>query len=81
MWITKRAGNRDPQVDLAARVLEQRHGEANRQVNGRGVFDSLSKRELINENVVLRCQLLLIQQVVYVNRERAFGDGLPGVLR
>ena len=61
------------EIDLALRILEYRDREADRQIDRVGAFDLVAKGELVDEDVVLSGQLLLVEQVVQVDRKRALG--------
>src|SRR5690606_24123108 len=72
--IVERAADRQVQINLAARILQQRNGQGDRQGQGVRALHLLPQRQLVEEDVVLGAQLALLDEVVQVHRELALLD-------
>ena len=65
------AGQRDVEIDLSVAVLQQRHGELDRQVGGVGAVVAGPEGEVVDQELVLGLELLLVDVVVEPHRELA----------
>src|SRR6187402_1113221 len=61
-------------------ILEQRHGELDRKMADARPFHAVAERELVDEDVVVRVQLALVERVVHIDVEPAAGDRITRVL-
>src|ERR1039458_5733497 len=73
------AAQRDVEIDLSLAVFEQGDGELDRQVGGVGAVIAGTESEMIDQELVLRLELLLVDVVVQPHRELAFVQGMAGV--
>ena len=80
MRIVERAVDRQIDLDLAALIFQQRHGQQYRQLGRIRTFDPVAEGKLIEEDLVLRVQGAVLDVVADVERELALGDAVTGIL-
>ena len=79
--VVERAGNRQVDVDDAPRILEQGHRQQYWQLDRIGAVDVLSKRQLVEVDLVVGLQLAVLDVVVNRHRQAALLDGVASVAR
>ena len=65
--IVERARDRDVEVNLALRILQNRDGEPDRQILRSRAFDAVAESELIEKDMVGGGQLLIRQLVMHID--------------
>ena len=66
-------------MDLSLAVLEQRYRQPHRQLGGFIALHLLAERQLIEEDLVLRGQVLVFDPVFQAEVQLAFVDDIPQV--
>src|SRR5690348_4333691 len=77
--IRQRTGDGNVDVDLAARVLQQGNRETHGQVRFGVVLDVFAERQLIDEQMVFRGELVVLELVVQIDVQAALLDRVTRV--
>ncbi|KAG0744745.1 hypothetical protein G6F24_016024 [Rhizopus arrhizus] len=78
--VVQRTRDRQVDVDVAARVLQQRHGQQHRQLGGVRAVGLVAKGQLVQHHVVGCLQRAVLDLVFQVHRELAALDRITHVL-
>ena len=74
--VVQTSRNRKIQLDLSLPVFQEGDGQPDRQVGCLRAFNFVAEVELIDEDVVLRIEFPLRDQIFHIEGELAFLDGI-----